>query len=406
MADLKALKAQRSKAIEEAQKINDLAVNESRDLDSTEQEKYDKFFNEAQSLKRTIDREVELREEQRELAAAAENNPILNPDHKDAGSERELVLQAEFRDFLRGDMSPKNLGPELRGLQADADVKGGYIVAPGFLANAIIKEVDNMVHIRGLSNYMQVNGINSLGVPSLDSDPEDGEWTSEIKTVSEDEEMEFGQREFVPHPLTKLIKVSEKLLMNAPNTEALVEGRLGYKFGVTLEKAYMTGSGAQQALGVFTASDNGIPTSRDVSTDNGVDAVTADGLRNAFYSVNKGYRVNGNWIFHRDGVKMISKLKDGEGQYIWKAGIADGAPDTLLGKPILESEYAPNTFTTGLYAGIFGDFNYYWIVDSLQMQIRRLDELFALTNQVGFKGMMFTDGMPVLGNAFARVKLA
>jgi len=35
-----------------------------------------------------------------------------------------------------------------------------------------------------------------------------------------------------------------------------------------------------------------------------------------------------------------------------------------------------------------------------------LDELFALTNQVGFKGMMFTDGMPVLGNAFARVKLA
>ena len=39
------------------------------------------------------------------------------------------------------------------------------------------------------------------------------------------------------------------------------------------------------------------------------------------------------------------------------------------------------------------------------MMIQRLNELYARTNQVGFIGRLETDGMPVLGEAFARVKL-
>ena len=70
------------------------------------------------------------------------------------------------------------------------------------------------------------------------------------------------------------------------------------------------------------------------------------------------------------------------------------------------SEYAPNTFTTGLYVGIIGDFSRYWIVDSLQLQFQRLVELYAATNQVGCIGRAETDAVPVLAEAFARVKLA
>ena len=40
------------------------------------------------------------------------------------------------------------------------------------------------------------------------------------------------------------------------------------------------------------------------------------------------------------------------------------------------------------------------------MQIQRLVELYAATNQVGFIGRMELDGMPVLEEAFVRVKLA
>jgi HK97 family phage major capsid protein len=69
------------------------------------------------------------------------------------------------------------------------------------------------------------------------------------------------------------------------------------------------------------------------------------------------------------------------------------------------SEYAPNTFTSGKYVGILGDFRFYWIADALDMQIQRLVELYAETNQVGLIGRLETDGMPVLSEAFTRVTL-
>ena len=45
-----------------------------------------------------------------------------------------------------------------------------------------------------------------------------------------------------------------------------------------------------------------------------------------------------------------------------------------------------STFTLGLYVGIIGDFSRYWIADSLALQMQRLVELYAATNQVGIIG--------------------
>jgi HK97 family phage major capsid protein len=73
--------------------------------------------------------------------------------------------------------------------------------------------------------------------------------------------------------------------------------------------------------------------------------------------------------------------------------------------PVNMSEYAPSTMTSALYVGILGDFSQYWIADALDMQIQRLVELYAETNQTGFIGRMESDGMPVLEEAFVRVKL-
>ena len=50
----------------------------------------------------------------------------------------------------------------------------------------------------------------------------------------------------------------------------------------------------------------------------------------------------------------------------------EGEPDTLLDLGMTLSEWAPNTFTTGQYVSILGDFRHYWIVDALSMQIQRM----------------------------------
>jgi HK97 family phage major capsid protein len=262
-----------------------------------------------------------------------------------------------------------------------------------------------MVFIRGKATKFRLDSAASMGAPSLDADPADADWTSELATGNEDSTMAFGKRELHPRPLAKRIKVSNKLLMLSAGIEALVRDRLGYKFGVTQEKAYMTGTGANQPLGVFTASNLGIPTTRDVSTGNAATSPTFDGLISAKYALKGNYWNKAEWIFHRDVLALVAKLKDGEGQYIWRQSVVEGEPDRLLNAPVNMSEYSPNTMTTGLYVGIIGDFSNYWIADAIDMQVQRLVELYAETNQVGFIGRLETDGMPVLAEAFVRVKL-
>jgi len=132
----------------------------------------------------------------------------------------------------------------------------------------------------------------------------------------------------------------------------------------------------------------------------------ADGLINAKHSIKSGYWPRLTWVFHRDGISQLRKLKDGNGNYIWQPGLSADLPDRILEVPYRVSEYAPNTFTTGLYVGAIGDFRYYQVVIALDMTIQRLEELYAEANQTGFIGRMEADGQPVLAEAFARVTLA
>ena len=171
------------------------------------------------------------------------------------------------------------------------------------------------------------------------------------------------------------------------------------------ENAFRNGSGSRQPLGSFTADANGITTSQDVSTGNTSTELRFDGLINAKMDMPAQYRSNLSAIFHRDAIKQIMKLKDGEGRYIWQASVIPKEPDTLLNIPVLETEYAPNTFTASKYVGIFGDFSHYWIVDALTLTIQVLIEKYAETNQNGYISRSETDAMPVLAAAFRRVKL-
>ena len=301
-----------------------------------------------------------------------------------------------------------NRATELRALQKDSDTTGGYLSAPQEFFAQLIQAVDDAVFMRTISNVLPtLTTADSLGAPSLDNDPADPIWTTEIATGDEDSTLSFGKRELNPHPLSKLIKVSKTLLRRSTlSADQIVRDRLAYKFSTVMENNFLNGGGSNSPLGVFTASANGISTSQDVSTGNTTTAMTFDGLQEARFNLKTQYRQNSSWIFHRDGVKQLATIKDGDGRYIWQPSVVLDQPDTLFTRPINESEFAPNTFTTGLYVGIIGDFSFYWIVDALTLTVQVLTELYAATNQNGYIGRLESDGMPVLEAAFTRVKLA
>lgn len=424
------LRQRKASLITEARGLLDRANPQTGEMSAEDRAQYDRLFAEARTATETIERVEAQEAEERQLGAplgtsaarrenpgGAETRAPRVPIELRAGRQAPIVVapsSSEARQamahWIRTGERP---AAETRALQADSDTVGGYLRPDQEFTARLIQAVDNLVWMRQLGTVISLMTADSIGFPSLDTDISDANWTSEILTGTADTSMAFGKRELRPHPLAKPIRVSNKLLRQtgqpgAVDAESLVLERMAYKFGTVQEAGFMTGNGSQQPLGLFTANANGISTTRDVSTGNTTTSIQTDGLLEAKWTLKPQYRnrPGTRWVMHSDALKQIAKLKSGDGQYIWRPGIAAGSPDQLLDLPFAESRYAPNTFTTGLYVGILGDLSYYWIVESLSLQIQRVVELYAATNETGFFGRVEVDGAPVLEEAFVRVKLA
>lgn len=412
-ARIKELQTRRLTSIQAARSIVDKAETEKRNLTTEEQTAWDNHHADALRDGKSIETLQRQAAAEQELAGTNGRGLDTGTEPNRRGGDAGQLTPAQranqlFGQYLRGGVQAlgANGVQEFRTLTAGHDTEGGFLVAPQEWVAQLLKNVDDQVFMRQLATKYTVTQSESLGVPTLDTDFDDADWTTELATGSDDD-LGFGKRELRPHPLAKRVKVSNKLMrVSSVPVENLVRERLAYKFGVTEEKAFLLGTGASQPLGVFVASTDGIPTSRDVSTGNTTTAVTFDGLIEAKYSLKGQYWGNARWLFHRDVMKMIAKIKDSAGQYIWEPSKRAGDPDLVLGKPFIMSEHAPNTFTTGLYVGMLADFKHYWIADALNLQIQRLTELYAETNRVGFIGRHEVDGAPAVAEAFVRVKLA
>jgi HK97 family phage major capsid protein len=177
--------------------------------------------------------------------------------------------------------------------------------------------------------------------------------------------------------------------------------------GTVLESNYLTGHGANCPLGLLVDSNSGISSSRDVSTYNTTSSIQPDNLIACVGHLKQQFRKNARWILHRSTEEAIRKMKTGTGDYIWQPGL-EGNPNRLLGFPVHLSEYMTDidSASSGDYVAILGAFSWYWICDALDMQVKRLDELYAETDQTGFICRYEGDGMPVLEDAFVRSQLA
>lgn len=329
----------------------------------------------------------------------------VDPSHPRLSAE----VRTAFNTYLMGGQRALT-DAQYRALQADNPTEGGFLVAPMQFVSGLLKGVDDMTTIRNFATVTPLDQAESLGVVSLDTDLGDADWTTELATGTEDTALRFGRRELRPNPMAKLVKVSKKL-MRQSNIDQIVLDRNTYKFGITQEKAHMTGSGSNQPLGIFTASAQGISTGADTTAASAT-VIAGDDLINVQFAMKSQYWTRSRWFMHRLVLKAIRQLKDTTSNYLWSpglgpgGGLTNGLPPTILDRPYSISEYAPSTIATGQYVAVLCDPTYYWIADALNMEIQVLTELYAATNQTGFISRMESDGMPVLEEAFRRLKMA
>ena len=96
----------------------------------------------------------------------------------------------------------------------------------------------------------------------------------------------------------------------------------------------------------------------------------------------------------------LRTLKDEAGNYLWNA-----VTDTILGKPVVISEYMPD-IEAGKKPVVFGDFSYYWIIDRDPVSMQILKELYLNTGHIGYLAYEFLDGKLIRSDAVKAVKIS
>jgi HK97 family phage major capsid protein len=335
------------------------------------------------------------------------------PEHEARGGSGDIHDMERPIDRNEYDEEVRALGSFVRGesrsLMKDKDIEGGFAVVPVNVNNQMLHDLDNTVVIRKLGRIFPVTKADSIGIPIMDSDIQDPTFKGEIGESDLDSEMKLGRRDLHPNRCTVGIKWSRTLAnLSSANLVSFIVERGTYKMQVVMENNFLNGSGSGQPLGIFTTSDLGVDSGRDVSEGNTTTSIKYDGLVNCYYNLKSQYLQSPaiRWIFSRPAIKMIRKLKDGEGMPLWQPGMQAGEPPRILGVPVITSEYAPSDFSSGKRVGMLCDLRFYGIAEYENMQVQTLVEKYALTNQNATLFQHFFDGTPMIANAFSAVTLA
>lgn len=398
------LMARRQSAYGERQAYSAMSIEEREN----KKEDISKLDNDIDTLMKNIEnrnKEIERNDKLLSLQTKSsmnKRNVADNLDTSDADNEAELRAKVD-RWFRSGN------DKEIREtLQAGVAEGGGYTIAPQYLVKQIIKDLDDAVQIRKRANIIPaMNGYASIGIPTLDSDLNDLDWTAEIAEVTEDTNMSFGKREMKANQLTKLVKLSKRLIKQSNiDIQGLVKERIAYKLASTLEHNYLYGNGQEKPLGIFAqTSDNtaAIPTDRDIKVGTASAAITYDGLVDAVSGLKGGYQSGAVWMLNKKAIAALRKLKDKQDRPIWQESLIAGQPSILLGIPVVQNDFIEDKLEAAKYFGFLGNLKYYWIMDSLSMELQVLHELYSKTNQVGFQVGYWGDGAPIQKSAFVRL---
>ena len=273
-------------------------------------------------------------------------------------------------------------------LQIGVDSEGGYL-CPDTFEHQLVQGLSDRNIIRELAHVFNTSsGQHKIPVVASHGT---ASWIEEEGPIPEDDEV-FSQQYIGAHKVGTLIKVSEELLNDSVfNLEDYFVKEFARRIGNKEEQAFLTGDGVSKPTGILSTAQVGV-------TAASATAITADELNDLFYSLDAPYRINAVWLVNDSTMRIIRKLKDQNGQYLWQKALHEGEHETLLGKPIFHSPFAP-AVEAGAKPVAFGDFSYYWIGDRQGITFRRLNERYADTGQVGFLATKRLDGKLILPEA-------
>ncbi|MDQ0154158.1 phage major capsid protein [Robertmurraya andreesenii] len=389
MSKVLELREKRAKAWEAAKAFLDSKRGEDGILSAEDTNTYERMEAEVVNLGKEIDRLERQQAIDLELSKPL-NNPITS---KPTGTEGQKTGRStdEYRDSFWKAMRNKSSFDVQNSLKIGTDSEGGYL-APDEFERTLIEALEEENIFRSLAKVITTSS-GDRKIPVVASKGT-ASWVDEEGLIPESDDS-FGQVSIGAYKLATMIKVSEELLNDSVfNLEAYIAKEFARRIGAKEEEAFFVGDGTGKPTGIFNATGGaelGI-------TAASATAITVDEIMDLFYSLKSPYRKKAIFVMNDATIKLIRKLKDGNGQYLWQPSIQAGQPDTILNRPVKTSAYVP-TVAAGAKTIAFGDFGYYWVADRQGRSFQRLNELYAATGQVGFKASQRVDGKLILPEA-------
>lgn len=392
MANISDLRAKRAKLVAAAREVLDAAGD---NFGAEAQEQYDRIEADISAISTRIDAEEKLVAREAALATPVGGNGLPQVDGGDENrSPRGTKAYSDaFRSFIR--LGKNGITSDIVGaLQVGTDSEGGYLTPEEF-ETLLVQEMEPISVMRQLATVITTGADRNIPVEDSRSS---ATWTAEEAAYTESDPA-FSRVVLGAHKLAVITKVSEELLQDAFfNIDAYMAGNFARAFAEAEETAYVAGNGTGKPTGVTTQASAGV-------TAVGTAAIASDELIDLFHSLKPGYRSRASFLMNDSTAKLIRKLKDSDGQYIWQPGLQAGQPDSILGRPARISDGMPAAAAAAVSV-LFGDFSHYMIVDRAGVAMQRLNELYAANGQVGFKAHKRTEGKLVLAEAVKKLTQA
>lgn len=252
---------------------------------------------------------------------------------------------------------------EYKALAISPDSAGGNL-APIEYVREINKGVTEITPFRSAVRT-RTTALKSIQVPKRTGQFA-AQWVSEQGGKSETEGLAYGLDEIAAHEIYALIDITNQMLEDSAfDMEAEIRTEAEEQFSVAEGQAFVSGNGIGKMEGILSNPDVGTVQSGNANL------ITADGIINLQYGVKTAYARRGIFMLNRPTIGSIRKLKDGNGQYLWMPGIANGVPNTINGASYVEAPDMPN-IAAGNKPVAFGDFyRGYTLVDRIAMEMLR-----------------------------------
>ena len=386
------LRNKRSEALKAAKAFLEAKRQSDGTLSVEDDAVYTKMENDILALGKEISRLEKLEEMDRELSKPV-NTPITAKPETNKVDQKTGKASKNYNDaFWKQARNGGYMNIEVKNaLEEGVDSEGGYLVPDEFEHTLIDALTEENIFRKNAHVFTTSSGSHKIPIVATKGT---ASWIDEEGAVPESDDS-FGQVSIEAHKVGTLIKVSEELLNDSAfNLEAYFTTEFARRINDKEEDAFFKGNGTGKPTGIFNATggaQTGVTTGSSTT-------ITADEIIDLFYSLKAPYRKKAIWVLNDTTVKIIRKLKDGTGNYLWQPSLTAGSPDTILGRPVYTSQFVPEV-AAGNKTVAFGDFSYYWIGDRQGITFRRLNEKYADTCQVGFLATKRLDGKLVLPEA-------